>query len=582
MQIAQSSIKEIITKVQSSDAWGAVSSWTKDKFKEVDSLLNGFNPAELLDVGADAFKGAMDSFGKIDRWTSEQAGILSKKAKTAWGGVKKATATELRKARGFLNGFTTQDLADVTTDIFASAVDAFDTAGDKIGAWTQEQAKTLGSQVKKTFGAVRAFTRVEVEKIGSLIGTLDISDLKELSDDALKSVKGSAIKIMGASKAASAWTASKFKQLTAESKNTFNGKDLKTLADDSIEKLKAVLSCGGVGERVCPSVVIDITIDHDLTTSAANLKAKVSDLLSTGMASAGITVRIVQESTNLMDSPNRRRRRLAEGGRRGDADVQSVVRMELPASANAQLVASAVGSAGQVDMVNVGVNTGTSTQMTGGGDGGTIAVAVILPMLAVAVALISLFVYKKKQGQTQSSTIATATPTPTAKISDSETKVATENGLEMMPAVTQDLNVINPLVLAGKASFRKGVQRTSSDKTAQGTLAGMSRKAVCVWLDVAVQGVEEYYNRAECSVGHILCVIAIYMLLTHPTHTRMHTHIRSRSLSHIYSLSVTHTHTHALGTGGNGRMSTNSKEDSDSRNERLARMSGERPKSVQL
>ena len=137
-------------------------------------------------------------------------------------------------------------------------------------------------------------------------------------------------------------------------------------------------------------------------------------------------------------------------------------------------------------------------------------------------------------------------------------------------------------MLAGKASFRKGVQRTSSDKTAQGTLAGMSRKAVCVWLDVAVQGVEEYYNRAECSVGHILCVIAIYMLLTHPTHTRMHTHIRSRSLSHIYSLSVTHTHTHALGTGGNGRMSSNSKEDSDSRNERLARMSGERPKSVQL
>ena len=497
LQIAQSSIKEIITKVQSSDAWGAVSSWTEDKFKEVDSLLNGFDPAELADVGAAAFKGAMDSFGKIDRWTSEQADILSKKAKTAWGGVKKATATELRKARGFLNGFTTQDLADVTTDIFASAVDAFDTAGDKIGAWTQEQAKTLGSQVKKTFGAVRAFTRVEVEKIGSLIGTLDISDLKELSDDALQSVKGSAIKIMGASKAASAWTANKFKQLTTESKNTFNGKDLKTLADDSIEKLKAVLTCGGVGERVCPSVVIDITIDHDLTTSAENLKAKISDLLSTGMASAGITVRIVQESTNLMDSPNRRRRRLAEGGRRGDADVQSVVRMELPASANAQLVASAVGSAGQVDMVNVGVNTGFSNQRTGGGDGdgGTIAVAVILPMLAVAVALISLFVYKKKKNQTQSSTITTATPTPTPKISDSETKVATEIGLEMMPAVTQDLNVINPLVLAGKASFRNGVQRTSSDKTAQSTLAGMSRKkAVCVWFDVAVQEVEEYHN----------------------------------------------------------------------------------------
>jgi len=126
LQIAQSSIKEIITKVQSSDAWGAVSSWTEDKFKEVDSLLNGFDPAELADVGAAAFKGAMDSFGKIDRWTSEQADILSKKAKTAWGGVKKATAAELRKARGFLNGFTTQDLADVTTDIFASAVDAFD------------------------------------------------------------------------------------------------------------------------------------------------------------------------------------------------------------------------------------------------------------------------------------------------------------------------------------------------------------------------------------------------------------------------------------------------------------------------
>jgi len=172
----------------------------------------------------------------------------------------------LRKARGFLNGFSTQDLADVATDVFEDAVDAFETAGNKIGVWTSEQAATLGSQVKKTFGAVRTFTRENIGKIGSLlvIGTLDVSDLKELTDEALKSVRGGAVKIMGAAKAASR-TAHKFNQLAKETKDQFNGNALKILAKDSLDKLKAVLSCGGVGERKCPAVVIDITIDHDLT-----------------------------------------------------------------------------------------------------------------------------------------------------------------------------------------------------------------------------------------------------------------------------------------------------------------------------
>ena len=130
----------------------------------------------------------MDSFGKISTWTEEQSKVLAIKAKAAWGSVKKASATELRKARGFLNGFSTQDLADVATDVFEDAVDAFETAGNKIGAWTSEQAATLGSQVKKTFGAVSTFTRENIGKIGSLlvIGTLDVSDLKELTDEALK------------------------------------------------------------------------------------------------------------------------------------------------------------------------------------------------------------------------------------------------------------------------------------------------------------------------------------------------------------------------------------------------------------
>ena len=441
LQIAKANMKEIMTKVQSSSAWGAVSSWTEDKFKTADALLDGFDAAELVEVGTQAFKGAMDSFGKISTWTEEQSKVLANKAKAAWGSVKKASATEIRKARGFLNGFSTQDLADVATDVFEDAVDAFETAGNKIGAWTTEQAATLGSQVKKTFGAARTFTRKTIEKVGSLIGTLDVSDLKELTDEALKSVKGGAVKIMGATTAASAWTAHKFNQLAKETKDQFNGNALKILAKDSLDKLKAVLSCGGAGERKCPAVVIDITIDHDLTTSAADLMSQVSDLLT---STAGIAVRVVQDSTSLLDSPSRRRRRLEEKGRGGDADVQSVVRMELPATANAQLVASEVASIGQTDSVNIDANLASmlgDTSVNGGsgedggngddgGNGGVIAVAVLLPMLAIAAALIGVGVYKKKMkarnvsNGSSTRTVIRTMPTSTAKVQSAETKVA--------------------------------------------------------------------------------------------------------------------------------------------------------------
>jgi hypothetical protein len=370
VKIAGDAAKDAMSKIQSSDAWGEVSAWTADKFAEAGDLLEGLKTSDIVKVAKDEFAAGVENFGKVKTWAKDQATELAKKFKETIPDLATAVKADIDKVKGFLNGLNATDLEKITQDTFNQAKSSFKEACDKIGAFDATQLKEIKDKVKASAGDLATMTKAKAEEFGSLLGTLDVQDLKDLAADAKAAITAEAAKLMGGAKAAAAFTKDDFAKMTKQAKEAFNGADFKALLDgagaNAGEIFKELLN----GCTVCPGAISDITVLHDpAVESAEDIKKKITDALSAAANTGNTVISVVQDSM-LASSAAATGRRLS-GTSSGDA--QTVVRIESDSEAlgnkNGDAAATATGGTKTVTANPSGAASGGGA--SGGGASGS-------------------------------------------------------------------------------------------------------------------------------------------------------------------------------------------------------------------
>lgn len=332
-KIAQSAMKGMMDKMKNAPGWGSVSSWTGEKLAEVGKLAKGLSSSDLKSITQKAFTDSIQSLGSVTNWARSQSKELAKKFKESVTDFSSVAGSKLNEAKGFLNGIDATDLNKISANAFKTAQKAFQNVTDKIGAWSQDQGKAIAKQLKQSYGQVKDMAASKVKELGSLIGTLDASDLKEMSDAAIAVLDSKAIKAMGGSKARDAFTADKIKKMGRAARLAFNGATLKDLVD--VDKIKAALDC----QSDCPKAIADITIQHD-ASNTTNWETKIRDAL-TAAGEKFKRVTLVQDSAATVEESSETRRRLTSSS---SGDSQSVVRIESDSEADANQAGSTATS----------------------------------------------------------------------------------------------------------------------------------------------------------------------------------------------------------------------------------------------
>jgi hypothetical protein len=382
--MAADAAKDMMDKIKSADAWGAVESWGAEKVKEAGDLMSGLESSDLGKIAKETFNNALEDFGKVSDWAKDQASTLATKFKETVPDLSEAVGAQLNEMKGFLNGFEPEDLKKITKDSFAAAKDSFKEIAGKVGAFAKDQADEIGKKVKEMVGDVKTITADKVKELDALLGTLDANDLKDLADDAIKELSDKAVKAMGGAKAAAAFGADQIKKMSQAAKDAINGADLQALKDSAVEKVKAALGCDDdSADLKCPGAVADITVFHDKAKeSAADILKKVNDALAKAGKKASDKVKLIQsELPATASSTARRQRRLSTSS---SGNSQTVVRVESATNADANAAGSSAAAAtgGQAQTVSVTATDGNA--IAGASTNGPIALGAVLT-LAVAI-----------------------------------------------------------------------------------------------------------------------------------------------------------------------------------------------------
>lgn len=384
--VAADAAKDMMEKIKGSDAWGDVSSWGAEKFKEAGDLMSGLESSDLGKIAKENFNNAIEDFGKVSDWAKDQAAALATKYKETVPDLSEADGSQLNNMKGFLNGFEAGDLKKITKDSFAAAKDSFKEIAGKVGAFAKDQAKEIGAKVKEMVGDVKTITAQKAKELDALLGTLDANDLKDLADDAIKELSDKAVKAMGGAKAAVAFGKDQIKKMSEAAKNAFNGADLQALKDsatDAIEKVKAALGCDDASADLkCPGAVADITVFHDKAKeSAADILKKVNDALAKAGKKASDKVKLIQSELPATSSTARRQRRLSTSS---SGDSQTVVRVESDTNADANAAGTVGASATGGQAQTISVTATDNGAISGASTNGPIALGAALT-LAVAI-----------------------------------------------------------------------------------------------------------------------------------------------------------------------------------------------------
>merc|ERR1719152_390741 len=104
------------------------------------------------------------------------------------------------------------------------------TLTDKLQAFSESQITELGKKVKTELGkSAGMLTAADVSGLGSLIGTLDPTDLAQIPTSAVAGLTASAVRLMNPTKM-QALTVDQIKSMTLEARKAFNGAGLQALA----------------------------------------------------------------------------------------------------------------------------------------------------------------------------------------------------------------------------------------------------------------------------------------------------------------------------------------------------------------
>jgi len=358
-KMGKAAMKDTMTKLKTADGFGAVSGWGVNVIEQAGGLLKGLGKSDLANLGQSAFTESFNKFGEITNWAKDQGKELGGKLMKAYGSAKSLTSDVLKASEGFLMGLNSSVLEGLGKTAFEDSAEAFRNNMNKRNTFDASQLASLKKQVKGAIPNFAQMTKANVEKFGSLLGTLDHGDLSKIPAAALKGMDVFAMKAMGGAKAAKAFTKDMLKELTKEARKGFNGADIKAIAQDSVDKLKAVLGCNGTA---CPGALVDFATTYDSAEkNITDVVKQVKDALkakSANLALPQCADGVVKDCMEIMMT--QAVTESASSTRRSDSgDTETVTRV-YTSSANAADAAAVTGQ-GTTTQVDVGSGTTAGT-----------------------------------------------------------------------------------------------------------------------------------------------------------------------------------------------------------------------------
>jgi len=357
---------KLVSKMKETSAWGEVASWTVDNVEMAGTLVDGLSVADLQNLQEDVFDATVAQFGNVKSWAQDQAKELGKRF-TAGTSVSTLTGAALNDAQGFLNGLEPNQLQQIDAAAFSQAKPAFMAMADKLQAFSESQITELGNKVKTELGkSAGMLTAADLSGLGSLIGTLEATDLAQIPTSAVAGLTGSAVRLMDPTKIR-ALTAEQIRGMTLEARKAFNGGGLQALAT-SLQKVKAVVGCLDAPSE-CPAAIVDIVVTHDWATMAAAILASIRAALETaGQPTPDCTatrsqscIEVVEQDVERIPSTAPSQRRTVTGGRQTVVRVNAATTESAAAAAN---TTSAIGSSTVVTLGSQGCTSSNSPPVT--------------------------------------------------------------------------------------------------------------------------------------------------------------------------------------------------------------------------
>ncbi|XP_031570947.1 uncharacterized protein LOC116305227 [Actinia tenebrosa] len=177
------SSRQLLTKLKDpTNGYGTPDSWNSETLRSMGSLSSGMTVKDIKNLDKNAVKGALDTLGKAKLSTS-QAKKLASKMKEALGSPDSWSAETIKNASNILRGLKPKDLRSLPADAIKGSLKELKTI-----EFSRGQARELAKKMKETLGNPSSWNESVAEEMGPLVGGLPLSDLKNMSNNVLKSV----------------------------------------------------------------------------------------------------------------------------------------------------------------------------------------------------------------------------------------------------------------------------------------------------------------------------------------------------------------------------------------------------------
>ena len=170
--------------------WGDASKWTKANVETLGNTLKALTVDDVKTLAKEGAIAALDTANKmrVVLMDKDQRKALADKAKEAYTAVANSSKCWIKDAADAVGA--------VIDQVDASEFDCVDDAATlaKLGKsrflelLDSDHAKALKAKAVSVLGEVKAWTAAEVEKIGGLVRTLEVDDIKQLGADAIAAV----------------------------------------------------------------------------------------------------------------------------------------------------------------------------------------------------------------------------------------------------------------------------------------------------------------------------------------------------------------------------------------------------------
>jgi hypothetical protein len=244
IKIDMESKTKIVVKILNKGIVPSVKDWTRDTIQMVEGVLTGLNATLLGEMPSDLISANLDVFGKAG-WDHFQQHKLAGKCKDAFGDLKDMPVDIIDQMNALLPGFTPNDLMEVPKTKLVVTIKVFgmqeswllDQARELINILKRDGNRRLRALTASSFGSdVSKWTNKEVSDCGSLLKGLKPADVQNMTLS----------QVLSFSHLAFAQFSPELNKIIASKISTMNSEQIDSFTDAQVNAMDNVVSAAFV------------------------------------------------------------------------------------------------------------------------------------------------------------------------------------------------------------------------------------------------------------------------------------------------------------------------------------------------